>query len=71
MSSKTLIDSEAWRSHSPQTPLKRGAKFFKVPLIKGDLGGLPTARSANRKYLIHHERLLKHPLNSSIPNYEL
>jgi hypothetical protein len=24
---------------SPQPPLKKGAKFLKVPLVKGDLGG--------------------------------
>ena len=32
LSSMTLIDP-------PQPPLKRGAKFFKVLLEKGDLGG--------------------------------
>ena len=32
---KVILDTD-W---SPQPPLKRGAKFFKVLLEKGDLGG--------------------------------
>ena len=37
-------------SRSPQPPLQRGAKFLKVPLFKGDLGGSAGVRSHTKKF---------------------
>jgi hypothetical protein len=38
----------SWRS--PQPPLQRGAKFLKVPLFKGDLGGSAGVKSHTKKF---------------------
>ena len=34
----------------PQPPLQRGAKFLKIPLEKGDLGGSAGVRSHTKKF---------------------
>jgi len=47
------------RSRSPQPPLKKGAKFLKVPLKKGDLGG-------STSVIYTHEKVFKHPLRGCL-----
>jgi hypothetical protein len=48
--SKRVSEKYQVLSRSPQPPLERGAKFLKVPLFNGDLGGSTSVVSHRKKF---------------------